>query len=176
MIVNMRGNKNKLENIILTKTQDNVSRNDIVSLNLNFKIIGDIRSSFTQSNWEKAYNKFDNTFRINIKVDLKSDTRIIHSTEFWRKGIFFWTRNPKISHRIWISVIKDDSPFYPLSEEESRILLFDVNKLLEFKINDLNKGIHPLHADLTVSWGMHNFTDPTKLKGRSNNEEINVVN
>jgi len=176
MVVNMKNNQNKLQNIILTTTQENVSRNDLLFLNLTLQITGDIRSSFNQTTWEKAYNKFDNTFRINIEVDLKSGKQIIYSTKFWRKGIFFWTRNPKISHRIWISVIKDDSPFYPLSEEESKTLLFDINKALEFKIPDLNKGLHKIYADITVAWGLHNFTEATKLKGRSNHTEIKISN
>jgi hypothetical protein len=172
----LKENNNKLENITLTKTRDKFSRNELLSLSLSFKINGNIRSSFNQSTWEKAYNKFDNTFRITIKVDLKSERKIIHSTKFMRKGIFFWTRNPKISHRIWISIVKDDSPFYPLSEEESRNLLFDINKLLEVQISHLKKGIHKVHADLTVSWGRHNFAQPMELKGRSNQEEIEIIN
>lgn len=176
MVVKMKNDKNKLQNIILTTTQENVSRDDLVLLNLTLQITGDIRSSFNQTTWEKAYNKFDNTFRVNIEVSLKSDRQIIYSTKFWRKAIFFWTRNPKISHRIWISVIKDDSPFYPLSEEESKTLLFDINKLIELKKTDLNKGLQKIYADVTVSWGSHNFTEPTKLKGHSNHAEINISN
>jgi len=176
MVVKMKNDKNRLQNIILTTTQENVSRDDLVLLNLTLQIAGDIRSSFNQTTWEKAYNKFDNTFRVNIEVNLTSDKQIIYSTKFWRKAIFFWTRNPKISHRIWISIIKDDSPFYPLSEEESKTLLFDINKVIELKITDFNKGLHKIYADVTVSWGIHNFTEPTKLKGRSNPAEINISN
>ena len=97
----MKNNQNKLQNIMLTTTQESVSPDDLVIFNLTLQINGDIRSSFNQTIWEKAYNKFDNTFRINIEVELKSGKQIIYSTKFWRKGIFFWTRNPKISHRIY---------------------------------------------------------------------------
>ena len=171
----MTQNNNRLENIVLTKTKNKISINETISLNLSFKINGSIRDLFTQSTWEKAYNKFDNTFRIMIYADIKVGKKKIHSVKFLRKAIFFWARNPKIQHRIWVSIVKDDSPFYPLSEEESRSLLFDVNKIIEFSISDLNQGIYNFHADVRVSWGKHNFTGALKLEGISNQEQIEII-
>lgn len=168
-------NNNRLENIVLTKTKNKISINETISLNLSFKISGSIRDLFTQSTWEKAYNKFDNTFRIMIDADIKVGKKKIHSVKFLRKAIFFWARNPKIQHRIWVSIVKDDSPFYPLSEQESRSLLFDVNKIIEFSISDLNQGIYNFHADVRVSWGKHNFTGALKLEGISNQEQIEII-
>lgn len=171
----MTQNNNRLENIVLTKTKNKISINETISLNLSFKISGSIRDLFTQSTWEKAYNKFDNTFRIMIDADIKVGKKKIHSVKFLRKAIFFWARNPKIQHRIWVSIVKDDSPFYPLSEQESRSLLFDVNKIIEFSISDLNQGIYNFHADVRVSWGKHNFTGALKLEGISNQEQIEII-
>lgn len=171
----MTQNNNRLENIVLTKTKNKISINETISLNLSFKISGSIRDLFTQSTWEKAYNKFDNTFRIMIDADIKVGKKKIHSVKFLRKAIFFWARNPKIQHRIWVSIVKDDSPFYPLSEQESRSLLFDVNKIIEFSISDLNQGIYNFHADVRVSWGKHNFTEALKLEGLSNQEQIEII-
>lgn len=171
----MTQNNNRLENIVLTKTKNKISINETISLNLSFKISGSIRDLFTQSTWEKAYNKFDNTFRIMIDADIKVGKKKIHSVKFLRKAIFFWARNPKIQHRIWVSIVKDDSPFYPLSEQESRSLLFDVNKIIEFSISDLNQGIYNFHADVRVSWGKHNFTEALKLEGISNQEQIEII-
>ncbi|HJS64476.1 MAG TPA: hypothetical protein VJ767_06420 [Nitrososphaeraceae archaeon] len=171
----MTQNNNRLENIVLTKTKNKISINEPISLNLSFKINGSIRDLFTQSTWEKAYNKFDNTFRIMIDADIKVGKKKIHSVKFLRKAIFFWARNPKIQHRIWVSIVKDDSPFYPLSEQESRSLLFDVNKIIEFSISDLNQGIYNFHADVRVSWGKHNFTGALKLEGISNQEQIEII-
>ena len=171
----MTQNNNRLENIVLTKTKNKISINETISLNLSFKINGSIRDLFTQSTWEKAYNKFDNTFRIMIDADIKVGKKKIHSVKFLRKAIFFWARNPKIQHRIWVSIVRDDSPFYPLSEQESRSLLFDVNKIIEFSISDLNQGIYNFHADVRVSWGKHNFTEALKLEGISNQEQIEII-
>ncbi|MGB9167473.1 MAG: hypothetical protein WCB31_00930 [Nitrososphaeraceae archaeon] len=171
----MEQNNNTLDDIVLTKKKYKISLNEPISLNLSFKMNGSIRDLFTQSTWEKAYNKFDNTFRITVDADIKVGKKTIHSVKFVRKAIFFWARNPKIEHRIWVSIVKDDSPFYPLSEQESRSLLFDVNKIIEFRISDLKQGIYNFHADVRVSFGKHNFTGALKLKGRSNQEQIEII-
>ena len=75
-----------------------------------------------------------------IEVDLKSGRNTILPLKFIRKAVLFWTRSPKIPYRIWVSIIKDDIPFYPLTVEEARSLLFDVNKVIEVNGNDLNSG------------------------------------
>ena len=163
---------NSLDNIVLTNITSKNNSTDHVSLNLGLKINGKIRELFKQSLREKAYNKFDNTFRITINVDLKSKNKVIHSFKFVRKAVFFWTRNPKIKHRIWIFIVKDDAPFYPESEEEAKSLLFDIDKVLELKFPTITDNVSTLYANVIVSWGKHNFSEPTKLVGKSNEEQI----
>jgi hypothetical protein len=171
----MNEKKNSLDNIVLTKINDETKSNDLVSFSLNLKINGRIREFFNQSLWEKAYNKFDNTFRITINVDLKSGNKILYSIKFVKKAVFFWTRNPRIPHRIWIFIVKDDSPFYPESEEEAKSLLFDIEKIIELKPSIITKKISKIYANVKISWGKHNFTEPTKLEGKSNEEEISLI-
>jgi hypothetical protein len=89
-----------------------------------------------------------------------------------RKAALFWTRNPKIQYRIWVTIVKDDTPFYPLTIEEAQSLLFDVNKVIELSGSDLDSGEHKLYAEIRVSWGKHDYTDPTEIKGRSNEIEL----
>ena len=132
---------NSLDNIVLTNITSKTNSNELLSFNLSLKINGKIRELFKQSLWEKAYNKFDNTFRITIKVDLKSKNKVIYSVKFVRKAVFFWTRNPKIQHRIWIFIVKDDTPFYPESEEEAKSLLFDIDKVVELKISSITDKV-----------------------------------
>jgi hypothetical protein len=166
---------NSLDNIVLTNITSKNNSNDHVLLNLGLKINGKIRELFKQSVWEKAYNKFDNTFRITINVDLKSKNKVIYSVKFVRKAVFFWTRNPKIKHRIWIFIVKDDAPFYPESEEEAKSLLFDIDKVLELKFPTITDNVSTLYANVIVSWGKHNFSEPTKLVGKSNEEKIQIM-
>ncbi len=168
----MSEEKDSLDNIVLTKINNPSKPNDLISFSLSLKINARIRKLFNQSLWEKAYNKFDNTFRITINVDLKSGNKILYSIKFVKKAVFFWTRNPRIPHRIWIFIVKDDSPFYPESEEEAKSLLFDIEKIIELKPSMISKKSSKIYANVKISWGRHNFTEPTKLEGKSNEEEI----
>jgi hypothetical protein len=167
--------KDSLDNIVLTKINDPSKSNDLISFSLSLKINARIRKLFNQSLWEKAYNKFDNTFRITINVDLKSGNKILYSIKFVKKAVFFWTRNPRIPHRIWIFIVKDDSPFYPESEEEAKSLLFDIEKIIELKPSMISKKSSKIYANVKISWGRHNFTEPTQLEGKSNEEEIQLI-
>jgi hypothetical protein len=166
---------NSLENIVLSNITSKTNSTELISFNLGLKINGKIRELFKQSLWEKAYNKFDNTFRITINVDLKSKNKVIYSVKLVRKAVFFWTRNPKIQHRIWIFIVKDDTPFYPESEEEAKSLLFDIDKVVELKLSSITDNVSTLYANVIVSWGKHNFTEPTKLVGKSNEEKIQII-
>lgn len=159
----------------LEKSQDTVKPDQPLTLNLSFKIEGAIRDAFIQKNWEKAYNLHDNGFRMTIEVDIKSGRKTIMPLKFVRKAALFWTRNPKIPHRIWVSIVKDDTPHYPLTVEEAQALLFDVNKIIELSSKDLPAGAHRLSADIRVSWGKHDYTEPTEISGKSGEVELRAV-
>jgi len=161
-----------IDNAILTKSQESVWPDQPLTLSLSFRIQGSIREAFSQKNWERAYNKHDKSFLMKIEIDLKSGRRRIVLFKLVRKAALFWTRSPKIPYRIWVSIVKDDTPFYPLTEEEAKSLLFDVNKVIELKGSDLNSGTHKLYTDIKVSWGKHVYTQPNEIKGRSNDTEL----
>jgi hypothetical protein len=107
-----------------------------------------------------------------IEVDIKSGRKTILPIRFVRKAALFWTRNPKIPYRVWISIVKDDTPFYPLEIEEAKSTLFDVNKVIELSGNDLDSGTHKLYAEIRVSWGKHEYTEPAEIKAKSNEIDL----
>jgi hypothetical protein len=135
---------------------------------LNFKIDGNIREVFNPKMWETAYDKHDNVFRMSISIALKVERTKIFQTKFTRKAPMFWTRSPKIPFRIWVSIIRDNTPFYPVTIEEAKSLLFDVNKIIEIDTNSINRGNHRMYADIKVSWGRHNYTEPGEITNVSN--------
>ena len=152
----------------LSRLQDKEKKGDeSLKLSLSFKIQGNIREIF-QKNWERAYNIHDNVFRITIEISLKDGRKAVLQNKFVRKAILFWTRSPKIPFRIWVSIIKDDTPFYPTTVEEAKSLLFDINKLIELNGYHLKRGSHEFSTDIKVSWGKHFYTNPTVITGRSN--------
>jgi hypothetical protein len=161
-----------IDSATLARSQESVRPDQPLTLSLNFRIQGSIREAFSQKNWERAYNEHDKGFLMKIEIDLKSDRRRIALIKLVRKAALFWTRNPKIPYRIWVSIVKDDTPFYPLTEEEAKSLLFDVNKVIELKGSDFNSGAHRLYTDIKVSWGKHVYTQPNEIKGRSNYIEL----
>jgi len=162
-----------ITNITLNKTRraDNPD-DELISLDLNFNIDGNIREAFNPRMWEFAYNKHDNLFMMSILVTLKEGRRKISQIKFIRKAPLFWTRSPKIPFRIWVSIIKDDTPFYPHTVEEAKSLLFDLNKTIEIHPIDLKRGNHNIYADIKVSWGKHYYTEQQEITNRS--ETINV--
>jgi hypothetical protein len=161
-----------LSQVTLEKSQDSVKKDQPLTLSLGFKVEGAIREAFTQKNWERAYNKHDNAFRMTIEVNLKAGRKTIMPLKFVRKAAFFWTRNPKIPHRIWVSIVKDDSPHYPLSVEEAQGLLFDVQRVIEREGTAMESGQHQIVADVRVSWGKHEFTQSQEISGRSNEIQL----
>jgi hypothetical protein len=161
-----------IDDPFLSKSKDRVRLGDSVTLSLTFKIKGSIRESFTPKNWERAYNKHDNILRMTIWVTLKSGRNTIVALKFVRKAVLFWTRNPKIPYRIWASVIKDDMPFHTLSIEEIQSMLFDVNKIIELKGDEIKLGNRKLIAEIKVSWGTHQYTQSTIISNKSNSVEI----
>jgi hypothetical protein len=161
-----------IDSVTLAKSQESVRPDQPLTLSLSFRIQGSVREAFSQKNWERAYNKHDKGFLMKIEIDLKSGRRRITLIKLVRKAALFWTRNPKIPYRIWVSIVRDDTPFYPFTEEEAKSLLFDVNKVIELKGSDLNSGTHKLYTDIRVSWGKHVYIQPNEIKGRSNDIEL----
>jgi hypothetical protein len=165
-----------ISDLILKKSQEKSTIGNTVSLSLNFTIKGMIRDIFIQKNWEKAYNKHDNILRLTIKLDIKNNGQTIESKKLIRKAILFWTRNPRIQHRIWITIIKDDSPFYPLEEEEAKNLLFDFQKEIEIEANKLKVGKNKISVTINLSWGKHEYIEKNEIIKESNIEEVEIIN
>jgi hypothetical protein len=161
-----------IANIALSKYSEQVKQSNFLSLSLSFRIEGQIRVLFEQRNWEKAYDKHDNIFRLTIEVEVKSGRKAITSLKFVRKAVLFWTRSPKIPHRIWTMIVKDDESFYPSTVDEAKSLLFDIEKIIELNISNLKPGKHTLKAEIRASWGKHLFSNPTKIHARSDEIQI----
>ena len=109
-----------ISDIKLGTSHESIRSNETLTLSLGFNIGGLIREIFSQKNWERAYDKHDNAFRLSVLLDVRVGRKFIDKIKFVRKAVLFWTRNPKLSYRVWISVIKDEIPYYPLTVEEAK--------------------------------------------------------
>ncbi|MFZ0514998.1 MAG: hypothetical protein WAM14_25590 [Candidatus Nitrosopolaris sp.] len=166
----MRDKQSSITHLILTRThhENKIKKGEPLTLDLSFKIDGNIREVFNPKMWEAAYDKHDNLFRMSIAVALKVKRTKIFLTKITRKAPMFWTRSPKIPSRIWVSIIRDDTPFYPVTIDEAKSLLFDVNKMIKIDTNNFKRGNHTIYADIKVSWGRHYYTEPTEITVVSN--------
>ena len=156
-----------ISDIKLGTSHETISSNDTITLSVGFKIDGLIREIFSQKNWERAYDKHDNGFRLTFLLELRVCRKTVDNIKFVRKAILFWTRNPKLSYRVWISIIKDETPYYPLAIEEAKSLLFDVTKSIVLDSNLLKKGENHIQISINVSWGKHVYTERSDLRGET---------
>jgi hypothetical protein len=172
----LRDKQSSITYVILNKAshENKSKRGEPLNLVLSFKIDGNIREVFYPKMWETAYDKHDNVFRMSISIALKVERTKILLTKITRKAPMFWTRSPKIPFRIWVSIIRDNTPFYPITIEEAKSLLFDVNKIIEIDTNSLGLGNHRMYADIKVSWGRHHYTEPEEITNVSNIIDVHI--
>ena len=162
-----------ISNIRLGTSQESIESNDSLTLSLGFNIDGLIREIFSQKNWERAYDKHDNGFRLTVLLELKVCKKTVENIKFVRKAVLFWTRNPKLSYRVWISIINEETPYYPLTIEEAKSLLFDITKNIILDSKMLKKGENNIQISIRVSWGRHLYTEPSELRAES--EFVKVI-
>lgn len=167
--------KSSISDIKLGTSQESIRSNETLTLSLSFNVDGLIREIFSQKNWERAYDKHDNAFRLSVLLDVRVGRKFVDKIKFVRKAILFWTRNPKLSYRVWISVIKDETPYYPLTVEEAKSLLFDVTKTIVLQSHDLKKGENQIQVDITVSWGRHLYSQPLEMNGQTEIVKVNKL-
>ena len=175
--------ESKISEIKLVKSKDEYSSDENVEIYVQFSVEGDLRKAFNETNWTKAYNNNDVSFKIKYGIKLTSGgfrkKEIGRTIDTYRKASIFWTRNPKLvnpmkDRRIWVQVAKNFEPFIRLSEEEVRQELFDFNEKFVFKASDLGKGKHKIGAETFASWQKHDFTETGNIKNSSNEIEVTI--
>lgn len=173
----MSGDKRStITHVLLTRTAHHNGCNlgGPLTLDLSFRIDGHIRNVFNPRIWESAYNKHDNVFRLSIEVTVKAGRTKLLLTKLTRKAALFWTRNPKISSRIWVYIASDHAPFYPNSVEEAKSLLFDIDKKIHVDTINLGAGKHLLCAQVSASWGRHHYADRSEITAVSNTIKVEI--
>jgi hypothetical protein len=175
--------ESRISEIKLVNIKKEYALGDTVEINTSFSIEGDLRNSFNEVNWTKAYNNNDVSFKLKYGIKLLSGgfrkKEIGKTIDTYRKAAIFWTRNPKLvnphkDRRIWVQVAKNFEPFIRLSEEEVRQELFDFNEKFSFKASDLGKGKHRIGAEVFASWQKHDYTEPGNIKNNSQEIEITI--
>lgn len=145
--------------------------------------MGALREAWNEKNWEKAYNKHDNVFKLKYEVKLYTGglrkREIGKPQDTYRKAAIFWTRNPKLTQiaerKIWVQIAKNFEPFIPRTQTEAQEMLFDFDEKMEFGASELGEGKHKIGAEVFVSWLKHDYTESFSEKAHSEEIEIEVT-
>ena len=175
--------KSYISEIELEKLADKFKLDGNVIVNVKFSVLGAFRESFNEKNWERAYNKHDNLFK--LKYGIKLHTGGLRKREIgkpidtYKKVALFWTRNPKLTQmaekKVWVQIAKNFEPFIPMTQAEAQEMLLDFNEKMEFKASELGAGRHKIEAEVYASWLKHDYTDSFSEKSNSKEIEIEIT-
>ena len=179
----MSSEKSFISEIELEKSNNKFKEDENVVLSVKFSVFGTLRENFNEKNWEKAYNKHDNVFKLKYGVKLYTSglrkRELGKPLDTYRKVAIFWTRNPKLTQvaekKIWVQIAKNFEPFIPKTQAEAQELLLDFNEKMEFKASELGSGKHKIVAEVFVSWLKHDYTEPFSDKSHSKEIEIEIT-
>lgn len=179
----MTSEKSFIGNIELSRSNDGFKLNKNVIINVKFSIMGALREAWNEKNWEKAYNKHDNVFKLKYEVKLYTGglrkREIGKPQDTYRKAAIFWTRNPKLTQiaerKIWVQIAKNFEPFIPRTQTEAQEMLLDFDEKMEFGASELGEGKHTIGAEVFVSWLKHDYTESFSEKAHSEEIEIEVT-
>ena len=172
-----------ISDLELGKDKDDYTVDDDITVNVKFSLTGKVRDAFNEENWNIAYDKFDNQFKLKYGIKLVSGGIRKHSVgkpiDTYRKASIFWTRNPKLvnpmkERKIWVQVAKNFEPFIRLTVEDVQKELFDFDESVIFKASELGSGKHKIGAEVFVSWNKHEYIERDGEKMNVDGIEINV--
>jgi hypothetical protein len=170
----------RIEQVTVKCSPQKAKLDDNLAFTVGFRLDGVVRRNFHQKFWEAAYDQHDGGLRMAFKVDLrKSGIRLpgkpLKEEKFVRRAVFFWTRNPEIPHRVWMTVATEfETILYPKTEEEARDMMFNVTRSFELPASSLGKGDHNLGASVSAKWGKHVFTERGEASGKSPSLRIQI--
>ncbi len=179
----MANEKNTIDKVSLEKSVDKVSVNDNIAINVKFSVIGGLREAFNEKNWERAYNKHDNVFKLKYGIKLYSGglrkREVGTPLDTYKKAALFWTRNPKLTQmaekKVWVQISKNFEPHVPMNQVEAQQLLLDFDEKIDIKASDLGPGKHKIGAEVYVSWFKHDYTEEFDAKTNSKEIEIEII-
>ncbi|TLX93620.1 MAG: hypothetical protein E6K93_01785 [Thaumarchaeota archaeon] len=174
---------NTISEVSLEKAPEKFKEGENVTVNVKFSITGALRQAFNEKNWEKAYNKHDNVFKLRYGIKLYSGglrkREIGKALDTYKKVALFWTRNPKLTQmgekKVWVQISKNFEPFIPKNQVEAQEVLLDFDEKMHFNASELGVGKHKIGAEIYVSWFKHDYAEPFDQKAHSKEIEIEIT-
>jgi len=161
-----------IKGISLTPSSTSVRLDETLDLTIRFSLVGGARNVFNREIWLKSYQNSDRLYRVTYDVRIKKSgviSKELVAQKFVRKATFYWTRNPDLnpdySKKVWVMIIVEGrESTIPKDEDESRTMLFDLERTFRVLGSDLGKGRHALKAYAKASWGRHIFGEKGSTK------------
>ena len=174
---------NTISEVSLEKAPEKFKEGENVTVNVKFSITGALRQAFNEKNWEKAYNKHDNVFKLRYGIKLYSGglrkREIGKALDTYKKVALFWTRNPKLTQmgekKVWVQISKNFEPFIPKNQVEAQEVLLDFDEKMHFNASELGVGKHKIGAEIYVSWFKHDYAESFDQKAHSKEIEIEIT-
>src|SRR2546426_381133 len=118
----------RIEDTAILCSPQKAKLDDNLAITVNFRLNGGIRRNFTRDLWEKAYDEHDAGLLMIFWVELLRNrpllSKPIKTDKFKRRAIFFWTRNPELPYRVWMTVATEfETILYPKTEMEAQDIL-----------------------------------------------------
>lgn len=142
------------------------SVDEYITASIGFRVVGGLREAFHPDVWTVAWEDFDKLLRLTIKLSVgvkrgpftKGLSEIKKEV---RKASFYWSRDPDLPYRIWAMVIPEDGgpPIIPVSVEDAKSKMLDVEKTMKFPATSLGKGRHKLVGSVSAKWGRRSFIE-----------------
>lgn len=150
------------------------SIDETLKIKVGFRIIGGLREAFHPDVWTVAWEDFDKRLPLAMRVTLSVSggmrlRKIAEIKKEVRRASFYWSRDPDLPYRIWVMVMPEDGgpPKIPLSVEDAKSKMLDVEKVFSVPASSLGPGSHKLVADVKGRWGRRSFIEKGEVTSRS---------
>jgi hypothetical protein len=163
----------KLDGALLIADKRSYSLSEIVTTNLEFRVVGGLREAFHPDIWTVAWEDSDKILRLTMRMSLgvkrgPLTMKLAETKKVVRKASFYWSRDPSLPYRIWVMVVPEDGgpPKIPQSVEDAKSKMFDVKKTFSFPAVALGEGRHTLVGNVYAEWGRRSFIEKGSASSR----------
>ena len=171
----------KIDRVSVVTDRRSYAGNEVVKVNVGFRVVGGLREAFHPDVWTVAWEDFDKILRLTTRLTLGvqggfGTKRPAEIRKEVRKASFYWSRDPDLPYRIWVMIVPEDGgpPLIPRNVEDAKAKMLDVEKEFHFRASDLGVGKHKLVASVSAAWGRRSFIEKGKVASKSQPTVVRV--
>ncbi len=154
---------------------------DTINMKVSCRIVGGLREAFHPDVWTVAWEDFDKILRLTLRVGLHvrgglRGRKLAEAQKEVRKASFYWSRDPDLPYRIWAMIVPEDGgpPKIPISVEDAKSKMLDIDKEFNIPASSLGQGRHELVAEVSGKWGRKSFIEKGVVNSKSKTLVVEV--